>query len=290
MDEAEVQQRARSFISGLDNKDIRDDLSVYLKAASAKLRKEELGEGESGQTITRPDGKHVITVNSLESEERQRFTICHEIAHIELALSSSHDEVPSWSFAKRHINEVLCDIFAAELLMPYGQWKELVPKSEPSVEILEYMAAEFRVSFPAAASRYANLAEMPCAYVTMDRGQVHYAARSTSLRKANAWIPPKSPIPPDSVSYRLREAGLSQIETDEVAQDVWFENWEKGLDLRELARHYGKTDTTVALLWFSGEDLPETETNRFGARVVEEDGLSELTGELPWPGKRTRRR
>lgn len=289
MDEAEVQQRARSFISKLDIKDIRDDLSVYIKAANAKVRKEEFGEGESGQTVTRPDGKHVITVNSVEPEERQRFTICHEIAHIELGLASSHEEVPSWSFAKRHINEVLCDIFAAELLMPYMQWKALVPKKEPSLGVIEYMAGEFRTSFPAAASRYANLADIPCAYVTMERGQVRYAARSTSLRKVGAWIPPKSPIPPGSVAHRLREAGGSQIETDEVAQDTWFENWEKGLDLWELARHYGKSDTTVALLWFPDEDLPEVEPNRFGVRVTEDEGLSELTGELPWPGKSRRR-
>jgi len=289
MDEAEVQQRARSFISGLDIKDVRDDLSVYVKAANAKLVEEELGEGESGYTVTRPNGKHVITVNSLEPLQRRRFTICHEIAHIELGLPSSHQEVPSWSYAKRHVNEVMCDVFAAELLMPYMEWRALVPKEEPSLEVIEYMSAEFRTSFPAAASRYANLADIPCAYVTMERGQVRYAARSTPLRRAGAWIPPKSPIPPGSVAHRLREAGVSQVETDEVAQDVWFENWDKGLDLWELARHYAKTDTTVALLWFPEEDLPEVETNRFGIRVSEDEGFSELTGELPWPGKSRRR-
>jgi Zn-dependent peptidase ImmA (M78 family) len=289
MEEAEAQQRARSFISGLDIKDVRDDLSVYVKAANAKVVEEELGEGESGYTVTKPNGKHVITVNSLEPLQRRRFTICHEIAHIELGLPSSHQEVPSWSYAKRHVNEVMCDVFAAELLMPYMQWRAQVPKKDPSLEVIEYMAAEFRTSFPAAASRYANLADIPCAYVTMERGQVRYAARSTPLRKAGAWIPPKSPIPPGSVAYRLREAGVSQVEVDEVAQDVWFENWDKGLDLWELARHYGKTDTTVALLWFPEEDLAEVETNRFGVRVAEDEGLRELTGELPWPGK-TRRR
>ncbi|SDF77825.1 Zn-dependent peptidase ImmA, M78 family [Paraburkholderia phenazinium] len=289
MDEAQVQQCARNFISDLEIKDVRDDLSVYVKAANAKVVKEELGKGESGYTITKPNGKHVITVNSLEPEERQRFTICHEIAHIELKLPSSHEEVPSWSYAKRHINEVMCDIFAAELLMPYVQWRALVPKTEPSLDVLEYMASQFRTSFPAAASRYANLADVPCAYVTMERGAIRYAARSTLLRKVGAWIAPKSPIPPGSVAHRLREGGVSQVDTGEVAQDIWFENWDKGLDLSELARHYAKSDTTVALLWFSEEDLPEVETTRFGARVVEDDGLSELTGELTWPGRNRRR-
>jgi Zn-dependent peptidase ImmA (M78 family) len=289
MDELDVAQRARSFVAGVDISNIQNDLTAYVKAANAKLVKAALGEGESGYTLTKPNGKHIITVNSLETEERQRFTVCHEIAHIILELPSKHDEVPSWSYAKRDVNEVMCDAFAAELLMPFVQWKARVPSGDPSAAVIDHLAAEFRTSFPAAASRYANLADMPCAYVTMEHGAVRYAARSTSLRRAGAWIPPRSPVPPGSVAYRLRSAGISQIETEEVAQDVWFENWEKGLDLWEMARHYHRSDTTVALLWFSDEDLPEIEHTRFGTRVVDDGGLPELTGELPWPGNRKRR-
>lgn len=289
MDEADVQRKARAFVAGVDTTDIQNDLTPYAQAANAKIVKEELGEGESGYTITKPSGKHIITVNSLEPLERQRFTICHEVAHIVLELPSSHTEVPSWSYAKRDINEVMCDTFAAELLMPYLEWRAKVPEKEPSVEVLEYMAAEFCISFPAAASRYATLSDMPCSFVTMDRGQIRYAARSTSLRRVGAWITPRTPIPPGSVAYRLRKAGLSQMETDEVPQDVWFENWDKGLDLRELARHYSRTDTTVALLWFDEDDLPDVEQNRFNAREPNDGGLAELTGQLPWPSGKRRR-
>ena len=91
-----------------------------------------MDKGESGYTLTRPNGKRVITVNSVETEERQRFTICHEIAHVILELPSKHDEVPSWSYAKRDVNEVMCDLFAAELLMPFVQWRAKVPKGDPS--------------------------------------------------------------------------------------------------------------------------------------------------------------
>ena len=289
MDEADVQLRARAFVAGVDTTNIQSDLSTYVNAADAKLRNEELKEGESGFTVTSSNGQHVITVNSLESEERQRFTVCHEIAHIILGLPSQHAELPSWSYAKRDPNEVMCDIFAAELLMPYKMWKDKVPKEEPSAAVIEHMAKEFRTSFPAAASRFANLADFPCAFVTMERGMVRYAARSTPLRHTRAWISPKSPIPAGSVAHRLRADGVSRIETDRVAQDVWFENWERGLDLYEIARHYKQFDTTVALLWFSAEDFPEVEVDRFGARVADDGGLAELTGDLPWPGKKKRR-
>ena len=147
--------------------------------------------------------------------------------------------------------------------MPYKMWKGTLPNEEPSVAVIEFMAAEFRTSFPATASRYANLADIPCAFATMERGVVRYAARSKPLRQAGAWISPKSPIPADSVAHRLRAGGISHIEIGEGAQDIWFENWEKGLDLWGLCRHYHRFDTTVSLLWFPGEDWPEVEVNRF---------------------------
>jgi Zn-dependent peptidase ImmA (M78 family) len=289
MDEADVRQKARTFVAKVDVSNIREDLTPYVVAANAKVKKDELGEGESGYTISKPSGKHVITVNSLEVEERQRFTICHEIAHIVLDLESSHEEVPSWAYAKRHPNEIACDTFAAELLMPYQQWLSLVPKKEPSLELVEHMADLFGTSFPATASRFACLSDIPCAFITIERGAVRHAARSTSLRQIGAWISTKSTIPVGSVAHRLRSSGNSATDTDEVSQDIWFDNWEKGLDLWELSRHYARTDTTISLLWFGSDDLPEIEVNRFGVRVADDGGLAELTGQLPWPGRSRRR-
>lgn len=289
MNEAELRQKARAFVAKVDASNIREDLSPYVTAANAKVKKDELGEGESGYTITKPNGRHIITVNSLETNERQRFTICHEIAHIVLDLESIHEEVPSWSYAKRHPYEIACDTFAAELLMPYQQWLSVVPKEEPSLKLIRHMADLFSTSFPAAASRFASLCDAPCAFVTMERSAVRYAARSMSLRQAGAWIPPRSTIPAGSVAHRIRSSESNTIDTGEVSQDVWFDNWEQGLYLWELSRHYARTDTTISLLWIDGEDFPEAEVNRFGARVEDDGGLPELTGELPWPGRSRRR-
>lgn len=289
MDEADIQQKARAFVASVDASNIKSDLSAYLQKVNAKLQQDELGDGESGFTVTRSNGQHIITVNSLELEQRRRFTVCHEVAHIVLGLPSQHDELPSWSYAKRDVNEVMCDIFAAELLMPYRMFKDRIPNEEPSIQIIESLAAEFKTSFPATASRYATLVDMPCAFVTMESGYVRYAARSTALRRAGAQIPAKSVIPKGSLAHRLRSDGNNCIETDEIAQDVWFENWEKGLDLWEMSRHYARFDTTVSLLWMQEDEIPEIEVDRFGRQVVDDGGLTELSGELPWPGKKRRR-
>ena len=280
---------ARTFVAGVDTANIRNDLSAYLKAANAVKLEEELGDGESGTTITKPNGTHVITVNTREPEVRKRYTLCHEIAHIILKLPSSHAAVPAWAFAKRDLNEIHCDTFAAELLMPYKQWREKLPKEEPSAAVIDYMAGEFNCSFPAAASRYATLADMPCAYVTMEHGAIKYAARSRALRDLKAWIPPRSTIPDGSVASRIRADGNSQIATGSVDQDIWFQDWDKGMDMMELARHYHSSDTTLSLLWFDADDGPIVEVDRFGVKLIDEGGLKELTGELPWPGRSKRR-
>jgi len=264
------------------------DMEVCAKAANARVRTEALGQGESGYTI--PAGaRFVITVSSNESQERQRFTVCHEIAHIILRLPSNHTEVPSWSYAKRDLNEVLCDIFASELLLPYQHFLKRIPEGDPTAEVIELLAADFGASFPATASRYASLASFPCAYVTMERGFVRYAGPNTALRRIGIRLPQKCPMPPGSVAHRLRSMGAFATETDQVAQDVWLENCNGGYELWELARHYGSYDQTISLLWCSENDLPQGEVDRFGKRVDEDNGgLEELTGELKWSKRRRR--
>jgi Zn-dependent peptidase ImmA (M78 family) len=288
MTETDVLLKARQFVVGLDLTNIGSDLGVYINKAGASVRYEELPLGESGYSL-QVKGAWRIVANSLETPERQRFTICHEIAHIALGLPSSHDEVKSWAFAKRDINETWCDLFAAELLLPMAAFKAAMADEEPSFELVEVLAKKFNASFPAAASRLATLADSPVAFVTMDRGVIRHAARSTSLRKVNAWIAPKSPVPAGSVAHALRAAQVNGYETQEVAQDVWFAEWEKGSDLWEMSRHYARFDQTVSLLWFDEEDLPDADIPRFKAATSEDEGLSELTGELPWPGKKRRR-
>lgn len=289
MDDQDVQRIARDWISDLDLSNIRNDLTTYIKKANARLHVEDLGSGQSGTTVT-IKGKTHITVNSGEPDERQRFTICHEIAHIVLGLPSRHELAPQWGYVKRDQNEVFCDTFAAELLMPWQQFQTIIRDiDDPSLAAMQQLAQEFKTSYPASCSRFAQFAPFPCAFVTMESGRIRYAARSTTLRQMGAKIPSKSPIPDASVAARLRALEKSGTEQGTVEQDIWFDDWEVGLDLTELARHYAKTDTTVSLIWFSEEDAPRVEVDRFGSRIIEDEGLSELTGELSF-SKRSRRR
>lgn len=104
------------------------DLAKYLTAANAELRvSKRLGHGEAGHTMF-VHGRHIITVNGNDTPERQRFTVLHEIAHIVLEMPSVHgDEVSAdalLSYARRPPEEVVCDTFAAECLLPHELLRE----------------------------------------------------------------------------------------------------------------------------------------------------------------------
>lgn len=290
MDELTVQSKARQFMAGLDLSRIDTDLSVYIEKVRARLKTEELDEGESGYTLTKRDGTSTIVVNERERRERQRFSACHEVGHIVLELSSNHREIPSWSYAKRDPNEIWCDIFAAELLMPYDKFKADVDKDEPSFELIERLRLKYVTSFSATASRVAAVADYPCAFVTMNSTVIRHASRSVALRKLNAWIAPRTPIPPGSLAHQFVSDELKSEGVELVSQDVWFQDWPQGYELTELAKHFPNYDETFALLWFDSDDGPDEPVNTFSARPATDDGLlKELDGVLSFPEKRRHR-
>ncbi len=290
MSEIEVRQRARKFVDEANAGEI-PAMHAYAKLANARIRSESLGRAESASTINHPKGGFVITVNEDETDERQRFSICHEIGHIVLELPTVHGDKPIWTAVKRHPNEVMCDWFASELLMPYKAFEKRIPSGDPSVAVIEDLGKVFGSSFPATASRYASLAAFPCAYVMMDGETVTYASANTAFRSKGIRIACKCPIPHGSVAQRLRTDGRRATDTEQIAQDIWIENCEAGYDLWELSRHNSEYDETISLLWCAEEDLPRGEVDRFNKRIDEDNGgLEELTGVISWEKHGPRRK
>jgi IrrE N-terminal-like domain len=286
VDELSVVLKARELINKVSPGIIPTPIEAYVKEVGAVLRVEhDLEPDEPGWSFEK-GGKHYICVNGKDREERRRFTACHELAHIVLGLPSEHTALPWWSYAKRSPNEILCDVFAAELLLPYTLFKPLVEKVDISLAAVDDLAERFLASTMATGSRFATLVSAPGAFVLSEQGKVRYASRSTALRQANAWISPRMALPQGSLSERVR-AGEPCGKPEEIEADIWFDDWNRGGILLEDARHLQQWDQTVALLWFEDEELPPPKRKR--DREEEEPGLSELDGILPWPGKKRRK-
>lgn len=286
MDESTAEFRARQLVAAVKPALLPVSVDAYAAHVGAVIRPQrDLGPDEPGWSFEN-NGKHFICVNANDLPERQRFTVCHELAHIVLGLPSEHQEVPSSSYIKRSANEICCDVFAAELLLPAPLVQPLVARAEIGFPSIDELASRAQTSFSMTGSRFAALAKAPCTFVFSDAGTVRYASRSTPLREAKGWIAPRTPLPRGSISERVR-AGQSCDGAEEIAADMWLADWKRGGDLLEQARHLAKWDQTLTLLWFEDEEIPAP---RPASREEEEEsGLKELDGQLSWPGKKRRR-
>lgn len=283
MDEFTAEQRARKFVQAVAPLSVPVPLEPYLAHIGAKVIVDDsLGEGEAGYTMT-AKGRHTIGVNSRDSESRQRFTICHEIGHVALELESEHGD-PSWSYERRPPNEVCCDIFAAELLLPVSLFRPALLKMEIDAQSMIALAEQFNASLFATGSRMAAFSPEPCAFVVSQGGKVKYAFRSSALRDAKVWVPSGIVLPDRSLSAALRKdaTGVGPIELD---ADAWFDDVQGGI-VFEDAIYDASRDQTLTLLRLDAEEMPEKSESSSHRRQEDDGGLKELDGHLPWPSKR----
>ena len=300
LDEFTVVLRARAFVSKVKPTTIPVPMEPYLDQVGATLRREsDLQPDEPGMSFETGNGRRYICVNAHDREERQRFTICHEIAHFVLKLPSDHESQPWWS-AKRPVAERLCDSFAAELLLPDRLFRPLAKDSSVGLSSVDALAGRLLASTTAVGFRFAAVVSTPCAFVLSEDGKVRYASRSQALVDAGAWIEPRVELPRHSVANRARANGSE--DRGEIDADEWLANWERGGVLLEEARHLPKWDQTLSLLWFENGDVPSRDHGRRRGRWEvegwrgeepvgegEEPALEELDGNLRWPSRNRRR-
>lgn len=286
MDELGAVSAARLFISQCGPLAQPVTVEAYAAAIGGTVTKEALKEGEDGWSFKTPKGKYKICVNCNQNGRRQRFTVCHEVAHAVLDIAPDHSQ-PSWSFGKRPQGEILCDTFAAELLLPHKLFKPQIDMAEMSMAAVGTLADDFDASLLATGSRFAAYSRSLCAFVVSEGGKIRYSARSGSLREAKGWIRPGSLLPNGSYSARVR-SGEKPSGPEEAEADEWFDDWERDGGLFEDVLHIEQWDQTLTLLWFEEEDAPPPRIER---KQWEEQtyGLRELDGNLPWPGRRKRR-
>lgn len=288
MDEFAAVLKAREFVRKVNPAGMPVRVEDYVEEAKAVLRLEtDLGPDEPGWSMS-SGGKHYICINANDRPDRQRFTICHELAHILLGLKSEHKALPWWSYAKRPPDEIICDVFAAELLLPYRVFKPLVDDAALEMDEIEELAGKFLASFTATGSRFAAVHSEPCTFVLSEQGKVRYASRSNTLKDAHAWIQPRLDLPRGSLSEKAR-AGATSDGPEKIDADIWLADWERGGVLVEEVRHFPQWDQTLTLLSFEGGEVPRAKRQDELREDEKELGLQELDGILRWPNKKRRR-
>ena len=293
MDEFRTILKARQFVRNAGNQSVPVDIERLAATAQARIKvAHDLADDESGQTTTFK-GKHVIIVNGNHTGERQRFTVLHEIAHIVLELPSKHHGATLKTglllrYGRRPEEEVLCDVFAAECLLPYDLFARQVADTDISLDAVKVFAEQYKASLTTTGSRFALNAKIPCAFVLSEAGRIRYVSRSKYLKELKGWIDFNIPVPQGSVAQRLIKRRSKFEDYDELPTDVWFGTGIRNPPLlAEEAILLPEWNQCLSLIWFNDSLKPFLEQ-----RDQNDDNghlLKELDGTLPWPSKSRRR-
>lgn len=283
MDQITCISRARQLISKLNITTIPVDVAAIAAAQSFEIKESDLlADDEAGNTFIK-NGRKIITVNKNDDPFRRRFTILHEIAHHVLGLPSKHGEKLVSSelerVGTRPPEEVLCDVFAAECLVPSHLIQPLTDQFPFTAATVQDLSNRFEASKQCVASRFARSSRDLLAYVFAENGTARIAITSNALRESGIWIG-LSQLPKNSAAATAIKKG-SFLETADIDASDWSSSDSaERFACYEEAMHMKKWEQTISLLTFE-EITPRSSSinNR-----SEDDGLlAELTGHLPWP-------
>lgn len=289
MTEFEAEQRARQFVREAGISSIPVDLDLYVAKVAGKVSLDVLDPGEAGYTMVTAAGP-LITVNESDRATRRRFTVCHEIGHLVLELPSEHGHGPDWSFVKRSPNEICCDVFAAELLLPVVYFTPLARGLAPDFDAVDDLRMKFIASREATASRLAATSRLACSYLLSEGGIVRYIVRSPTLREARGWVSSGTRLPARSAAAALRD-GSGRSGSATYSGDVWFEGW-KDVELSESSVFIAEYDQTLTLLHCTDQDeldaLPRVRIPERDSDDEDDALLKPLDGYPGWSGSRRR--
>ena len=178
-----------------------------------KMPIEARGDIPDARTVPLPEGKLVLEYNPMRPRGRLRFSIAHELAHS--LFPDCADEVRNRGVNTAQATdnwqlEVLCNIGAAELLMPLGSFSEFASK-ELSIKSVMALRQKFDVSVEACLIRLIKLARsQSAAFCASKHADGHY--RVDYVIPAPGWKSPISAgqrVPDDSAVTEANAIGFT---------------------------------------------------------------------------------
>lgn len=137
---------------------VADLLTVVEKDLGIPVLVEQFGEARvAGVLLRHPDGERFIGINADHHVVRQRFTLAHELGHVELGHQPRVDAAADVFGQGRNPQEVEANYFAAEFLAPrpavvaWLEEQDITEAEEPT--IVARLALFFGISFPTACYR-----------------------------------------------------------------------------------------------------------------------------------------
>ncbi len=169
--------------------------------------------------INLQEGTGFATINAnIPEPGRKRFALAHEIGHFSLHRNiNRHWKCTEFDFLKWYQSseaEPEANAFAAQLLMPEDIFRKISQGKPPGFNSVQQIADEFNTTLTAAAIRYVEIGNHPCALFSSKDGKISWfrvspdfphkvaTPKSKVLEESCAWaffVNKPVPVGPQSV-------------------------------------------------------------------------------------------
>lgn len=252
----------------LDELGINDPRDLeYLKEIAwergALVQERHLDGAEARLTILGTQA--IITVSTtIRNVQRQRFSIAHELGHLEMHRKSgflgclAEDIAPSQQTSK--VKEQQANQFASAFLLPEWFFASLCLESDPSLDLIANLSNRFKVSLTATALRYVEFCEEPVAIVFSQNGYIKWFKASRDFKEMNLFVEVRSRLDLSSQASRLFRNRTQSRKSKPVNAEAWLApgKYRKNARILEQSWLMPKYNAILTLLWVDDE-IFETE-------------------------------
>lgn len=283
MDEVIVQAKAREFLKQHRVESYPVDAKALAETIGFKVVfDDDLSSLESGYSLKRRNKKGLV-INANDSPERQRFTILHEVAHDVLNLPSNHgyglETSELESYQRRPQEEIACDIFAAECLVPWYLLKPLTDSYSFDKDSIDELAGDFQASRSCMASRFAQESSEKHIYILSESGVIKNVVSSKDVTDMKYWVEIGISLPKESVAFKALKSEDDTL-TDEYGANIW-----SGSPIANQYFCYEEVITlpnwnqTLSLITLEEREIEDQQRHQ---NTDDDILLDELSGVLPW--------
>ena len=252
---------------GLSPTDIVADIEVSVSDIGYILGEKSFGDRFSAYCTYLENEKFAIVLNTDHdwNENFRRFTISHEIGHLNLiqhlaALQKGNLYKSRPEFQTIDPIEKEADYFAINFLAPKAAFEKATQFKDFSFDSILEIGEYFGISILASAFRFVELTDLTCTLISVDvsTGKVKYEKRSREFEDLGyaEYLYGKK-VPPRTNTYDVLKAPpVTYPYTDEVNLIDWYPDLRKKANCTESIMHLGYNNTLVVLLELN-EDLED---------------------------------
>ena len=210
-----------------------------------------------------PAGKSIITVsNNIDSIERKRFSIAHELGHLILHAQSkllylcSKEDINYQQVKRSQVIEAEANEFAAHFLLPTQFLCERFVANSPSFDLINDIASEFQTSLTATALRFLDFTEEPMAVVSSQNGFIEWFQATQDFMDSGAFVDVRAKVrkPSGAASFFL-EGYPPPMKWRKVPALTWLKDGkiDDSIRIKEWSIAMPRYSSVLTLLWLPDE-------------------------------------